>query len=195
MAWFYSAPWLDFPPPYRDIDAFGVDIDIDAVADALAPHVEASPILRRSLKDGPWSAAEEALDAAECFVDGARDRVWTDSVSTSLAYLDRLRKAQSDHRVSLVHDRLGVISGYKYVVEDRGPGDMSIELYSICFVPELLSPILKFDAATTRREVEIALSAWRAGNTHGVRAGADYAREEMREEMKALFESEAAGCA
>lgn len=175
-------------PAVAAILAFDLDAhsDHDTIAAALAPHVAAAPVLRDWSEDDEWTAAEDAVSAARLFVEGVANPTGDDPWLLNQNQLDRLRRMQKAHRESVVRDRLGEFPGYKIRVYDWWPLGVRVHVWEGDASIDLDPSILDLDTDTTRREIEIAIAAWKAGHQRGSREGA----ERIQRGIKALLELE-----
>ncbi|KQP15481.1 MULTISPECIES: hypothetical protein [unclassified Methylobacterium] len=165
--------------------------DHATVAAALEPHAAAAPTLRQSTEDDEWTAAERAVYAARTFVgEVARmtghGRAGHDRWEAREHLIATLRNLQVRHLEEVACDLIGQFPGYD--VRGQGwwawgaPGGMSIQ------VRVGGRPILSLPGDVTRREVEMAILGWKAGNDQGLHEGA----ERIRRGIKNLLEVEAA---
>ena len=170
-----------------DIDDFGNNLR--GLAATLEPHVAAAPALSEYSEDDEWTAAEEAICAAKLIVNGVRD--YAEDSSRWWSLLDqahRLQRMQRAHIASLITEKLGAFPGFFLVVQCGWQFAATIEVHPNGVSADLSPPLFLLPSEVTRREVEMAIRGWKAGNDKVLRDGAYRIRQGIRE----LLEIEAA---
>jgi hypothetical protein len=170
-----------------DVDGFGNDLS--GLAAALEPAVAAAPALPEYSEDDEWTAAEEAVCVAKVIVAGVRDYAKDSSKWWSLLdQAHRLQRMQRAHIANEINDKLGAFPGFLVVVRCGWQFAATIEVYPSGAMPDRSEPLFLLPSDVTRREVEMAIRGWKAGNDKGLRDGALRIRLGIRE----LLEIEAA---
>ncbi|MCK2055309.1 hypothetical protein [Methylobacterium sp. 37f] len=172
-----------------DLDAYSDLSDAHAaIAAALGPHLAAAPPVREWDCDDEWTAAEEACIAAATIVAAVRFPTGDDPWLRCRKYVDRLRMMQTRHREGVGLNRLGEFAGFKVRAQSWWSTSMSVRIWKADMAIDLDAPILTLAGDATRREVGIAIAAWKSGHELGWRRGGD----RVREGIKSLLEIEPA---